>query len=179
MNENPQSPSNHLLELLTQLVHSGVRFIVAGGVAAVLHGVERMTMDVDLAIEETPENVRRFLAAMTAIGLTPRAPVPPQILLDRPALDCLVEEKGALVLAFYHPLMPWLQVDVFLSRDASFSALKDFTQDISLGDITIRVVSAQQLIAMKRRVQPMRAKDHEDIDALEKIAADGNRDIHS
>jgi len=154
-----------------------VHFIVAGGVAAVLHGVERMTMDVDIAVEETPENTQRFLATMAVIGLTPRAPVPPQILLDRPALDALVREKGALVLAFYHPRMPWLQVDVFLARDASFSTLNDFTQDVSLGDITIRVVSAQQLIAMKRRVQPMRAKDLEDIAALEKLAAD--EDLHS
>lgn len=164
--------SNHLLELLTRLSHSGVHFIVAGGVAAVLHGVERMTMDVDLAIEETPENIRRFLEEMAAAGLKPTAPVPSQILLDRPALNRLVTEKGALVLAFSHPEMPWLQVDVFLSQDAAFDTLKNFTQDVSLGEITVRIVTARHLIAMKRRIEPLRAKDREDIEALERIAAD-------
>ena len=164
---------NHLLELLSHFARADVRFIVAGGVAAVLHGVERMTLDVDIAIEESPENIQRFLPVCAQLGMAPRVPVPPEILLDRPALDHLVTEKGALVLAFHHAEMPWLQIDVFLARDSSFDALSGQTNVISLdGGISLRIASAPQLIEMKRRVTPPRAKDIEDIAALEKIIAD-------
>mgnify|MGYP000630663523 CR=1 FL=1 len=37
-------------EILSMLVDSGVDFIIAGGVACVLHGVERVALDVDIAV---------------------------------------------------------------------------------------------------------------------------------
>ena len=164
---------NHLLELLGCFTRADVRFIVAGGVAAVLHGVERMTLDVDIAIEETPENIQRFLAVTAQLGMAPKVPVPPEILLDRKSLDRLVKEKGALVLAFSSAEMPWLQIDVFLERESSFETLRNHSLSITLEDgISLWVVTTQHLIEMKRRVTPPRAKDIEDISALEKIIAD-------
>jgi intracellular sulfur oxidation DsrE/DsrF family protein len=37
--------NNHLKDILTALAKKGVRFVVCGGVAVALHGVERMTLD--------------------------------------------------------------------------------------------------------------------------------------
>ncbi len=42
---------NHLELILSELKMQNVRFIVCGGVAAVLHGVERMTMDIDISLD--------------------------------------------------------------------------------------------------------------------------------
>ena len=44
--------SNHINEILFALADEGVEFILGGGVAAVLHGVERVTLDIDLDIAE-------------------------------------------------------------------------------------------------------------------------------
>ncbi len=55
---------NHLTEILLALADARVDFVVAGGVAAVLHGVERVTMDLDLAVDLRPENVQAFLRVM-------------------------------------------------------------------------------------------------------------------
>jgi hypothetical protein len=41
-----------------------VRYVVIGGIAAILHGVPRTTVDLDILIEATPENARRFLEAL-------------------------------------------------------------------------------------------------------------------
>ncbi|MEO8083907.1 MAG: DUF6036 family nucleotidyltransferase [Ardenticatenales bacterium] len=41
-----------------------VRYVVIGGVAAVLHGVPRATFDIDLLIEATSENAQRLLDAL-------------------------------------------------------------------------------------------------------------------
>ena len=46
-----------------------VRYVVIGGIAAVLHGVPRATFGVDLLIEATPENAQRLLDALSEAGL--------------------------------------------------------------------------------------------------------------
>jgi tRNA nucleotidyltransferase/poly(A) polymerase len=42
-----------------------VRYLVIGGIAAVLHGVPRATFDLDILIEASPENARLLLSALT------------------------------------------------------------------------------------------------------------------
>lgn len=46
-----------------------VRYVVIGGIAAVLHGVPRATFDLDILIEASPDNARRLLDALTEAGL--------------------------------------------------------------------------------------------------------------
>jgi len=46
-----------------------VRYLVIGGIAAILHGVPRATFDLDILIEATPENVKRLLDAFLQAGL--------------------------------------------------------------------------------------------------------------
>jgi hypothetical protein len=46
-----------------------VRYVVIGGIAAVLHGVPRATFDLDILIEATPDNAKRLLAALLDAGL--------------------------------------------------------------------------------------------------------------
>ena len=42
------------LSLFSALNRSGVRYVLVGGLAAVFHGVDRITADVDLAIDLAP-----------------------------------------------------------------------------------------------------------------------------
>ena len=46
-----------------------VKYVVIGGIAAVLYGVPRATFDLDVLIEATTENAERLLRAMTEAGL--------------------------------------------------------------------------------------------------------------
>ena len=46
-----------------------VKYVVIGGIAAVLYGVPRATFDLDLLIEATSENAKRLLKAMIEAGL--------------------------------------------------------------------------------------------------------------
>src|SRR5438067_10805485 len=52
--------SNHINEILFALTDAEVEFVVGGGVAAVLHAVERVTLDIDLALDMDPANVEKF-----------------------------------------------------------------------------------------------------------------------
>jgi hypothetical protein len=58
-----------------------VRYVVIGGVAAILHGVPRSTFDVDILIETTPQNARRLLEALTDAGLGTAALTTPEEVL--------------------------------------------------------------------------------------------------
>jgi len=46
-----------------------VKYLVIGGIAAVLYGVPRATFDLDVLIEPTKDNVERLLSAMIEAGL--------------------------------------------------------------------------------------------------------------
>src|SRR5208337_5121963 len=62
-------------ELLTVLNRQKVRYLVVGGVAVNLYGIERMTGDIDIIIEMSPANLERFLDAAQMLKLKPSIPV--------------------------------------------------------------------------------------------------------
>lgn len=55
-------------DLLTSLVDADARFLVVGAHALAAHGVPRVTGDLDIWTEPTPENARRVWRALTAFG---------------------------------------------------------------------------------------------------------------
>jgi predicted nucleotidyltransferase len=55
-------------KLLARLADAGVDFVVVGGVAVAVHGYVRVTEDVDLVIDPSPENVRRLLGCLADYG---------------------------------------------------------------------------------------------------------------
>jgi len=51
-------------ELLRRLLRNGVEFVIVGGLAAIAHGAQRMTQDLDITAAFTSENMARLLAAL-------------------------------------------------------------------------------------------------------------------
>lgn len=54
---------NLLKDVFASLQRHKVRYLVIGGIAAVLHGVPRATFDLDILIEAKPENAKNLLEA--------------------------------------------------------------------------------------------------------------------
>ena len=54
---------NRLKEIFKSLQQHNVKYVVIGGIAAVLYGVPRATFDLDILIEATQENAQRMLDA--------------------------------------------------------------------------------------------------------------------
>jgi len=50
--------------LLSALRNEGVSFIIIGGIAATFHGSARLTNDLDVVYERTPENIERLSRAL-------------------------------------------------------------------------------------------------------------------
>ena len=80
----------------------GVKYVVIGGIASVLHGVPRATFDLDILIEATPLNAKRLLEALLDAGLGTAALTTPQEVLaneitvfnDRVRLDVQTSTPG-------------------------------------------------------------------------------------
>lgn len=60
---------NRLQDVFRSFQRHDVRYVVIGGIAAVLHGVPRATFDLDILIAATPDNARRLLDALLEAGL--------------------------------------------------------------------------------------------------------------
>ncbi|MGH9508734.1 MAG: DUF6036 family nucleotidyltransferase [Terriglobales bacterium] len=55
---------NQLKHVFASFEKHRVRYVVIGGIAAVLHGVPRATFDLDILIESTPQNASNLLKAL-------------------------------------------------------------------------------------------------------------------
>jgi hypothetical protein len=62
--------------LFASLAAHDVRYLLVDGLAVNVHGIPRMTMDVDVIIALDPQNVDHFIAAAEELGLRPVLPVP-------------------------------------------------------------------------------------------------------
>lgn len=162
--------TNHLKDLLSVLARENVNFIVCGGVAVVLHGVERMTLDLDISVDMDHDNVHRFLSVMKSEKMTPRAPIPAETLLDSERVKKIVSEKNAFVFTFLDLKNPYRQIDVFLTADYSYRTLRGHTMTLDVDGHSISILTKEKLLEMKRSIHPPRDKDLADIKALERLA---------
>ena len=79
-----------------------VRYLVAGGLAVVAHGLVRFTADIDVVLDPDSESLRRAIGALSALGYRPRAPVPFERF--RPAQRrAWVRDKGLTVFSLHSP----------------------------------------------------------------------------
>jgi hypothetical protein len=115
---------NYLKEMLVTLADGDVEFVVGGGVACVLHGVERVTLDLDVAVQMNSPNLDRLICAVEKLNLQPRVPVSLADIGDPDFVRSMVKEKEALVFSLADFNNPLRHLDIFLSP----TLLRTFSQ---------------------------------------------------
>ena len=65
--EPNQAPSQ-FEKLLADLARNGVDFAVAGGLAVILNGYPRLTLDADILVHNSPENIGKLLDCLNNWG---------------------------------------------------------------------------------------------------------------
>ncbi|MEO7623148.1 MAG: hypothetical protein ABIS30_08775, partial [Gallionella sp.] len=70
------------VDLFSALNRHEVDYLLIGGLAVSLHGVERATMDVDITVAMNPDNLSALIDAAQELKLTPMLPVPLESLRD-------------------------------------------------------------------------------------------------
>ena len=153
--------------LFQALNEAGVRYVVVGGLATVLHGYARLTADVDLACDLTPAPARTLIETLVALGFTPRAPVDPIQFSDPDVRQRWIDEKGMRVFSMVDRQNPVRAVDVFVEHPIEFEQLWSRAEEVVLESTSVRVASIPDLIQLKRIAG--RPQDLADIEQLERI----------
>jgi hypothetical protein len=155
-------------DVLATLEAAGVRYLVVGGVAVVLHGHLRTTADLDLVVALDHENAVQTVSALKGLGFTPRAPVPIEQFADASARSSWVEDKGLTVFSVWSGRFPGLEIDLFVQEPLDFEAAWARRVVVQLGNTRAAVAALEDLLAMKRAAG--RPQDVADVDALEALA---------
>lgn len=164
----PGVPPSDFERIFQALERAGVRYLVVGGVAVVLHGHPRFTADLDLALALDPANVEAALTALEGLGYAPRAPVPLRAFADPEQRADWQRTKGLTVFSLWSAELPGTEVDLFVDEPIPFEPAWRRRLRADLGPVTVHVAAIEDLIAMKRRAG--RPQDLQDVQELESIA---------
>ena len=179
MSEEKEADKESLLDLfnlIKELSKADIKYLVCGGVACVLQGVERATYDLDISVSFEENNLRKLIEVMKNSKLIPRIPEPVENLLDENKRKEWFEKKGALVYTFLSGKTP-LQLDVFLNYPRTYDELFKNSDELEIDKVKFRVSSIEDLLFVKRMIDPARDKDLTDIKELEKIYGAKNKSI--
>ena len=155
--------------LFAALAKHDVRYLLVGGLAVNLHGIPRMTMDVDLVIALDRENVDHFVGAARELGLNPIIPVSMADLADSKKRNDWITQRHLVSFALREQDPSRPTVDVLLAVDLAFDAAYGRRVIRDLDGVTIDLASIDDVIALKR--QSGRPQDQADIEQLGKLLA--------
>jgi hypothetical protein len=147
--------------LLSYLTTHGVDFVVVGGIAALLHGSDRNTFDLDICPAPVRQNLDLLGKALVQLdarlrGIEEDLPfVPDGESLARMQLLTLDTKLGPL--------------DVLTQPDGapSYPKLRRRAECLAIGSATVLVASIEDLLTMKRATN--RDKDKLDVETLEAL----------
>ena len=126
-----------------------VKYLVIGGVAAIAHGSERNTFDLDILIEPTLENAQRLLQALLAANFGTAALITPEELLRQEIVK----------------FRDWVLIDVMTAAPGlEWRQAWDRRVTGEARGVTLPTISLEDLLASKRAAG--RKKDLADIEFL-------------
>ena len=155
------------VNLFSALNRHKVDYLLIGGLAVSLHGVERATMDVDITVAMNPVNLEALIETAKELGLAPVLPVPLEVLGDIELLKQWHTTRNLEAFALRVQELAGVTVDVLLFPPEEFTGMAQRAAVFSVADTPIRVVSIDDLIALKQAVG--RPIDLADIEHLQRV----------
>lgn len=140
-----------LSAILEGLIKSDVRFILVGGLAAVVQGAPVTTMDVDIVHDRSPENIKKLFAFLKSIAAIYRRP-------DDKVLEPNEEDFFGMGHALFTTRLGPLDVSAVIEEGQTYEDLLDHTVEIAFRGHTIRALDLRKLIELKRASKDPRDK---------------------
>ena len=153
--------------IFRELCAADVRYLVVGGFAVNFHQVQRATVDLDLIVDLSDENLAKFTAAAARLGLVPRLPVQLEQFADRRTRERWIAEKGLVVFTLHNPENVFETVDVFAREPLPFDEMYSRRLKVAAFGVLIPVAGLDDLIRMKETAG--RERDLFDAAQLRKI----------
>jgi hypothetical protein len=160
-------------DLVAALDGCGVRYAIVGGVAVNLHGIPRMTYDIDIVVPMDEATLRSCHQAMLSLGLACRLPLRLEALADPALREEYETDRNLRAVTFTDPNDPLREVDVIVAPSRDPDGVAARATVVSAGGFTVRVAGIDDLIAMKRLAG--RKQDEADIEHLSRIRKEPGR----
>jgi hypothetical protein len=158
------------LELFAALDRHQVDYLLIGGLAVSLHGVERATMDVDITVAMNPYNLAALIETAKELMLTPVLPVPLESLGNIELLRDWHAQRHLEAFALRTPELAGVTIDVLLFPPVDFAGMIARAVEFEIAGTAIKVVSIDDLIALKNAVG--RPIDLSDVAHLQRIRSE-------
>ncbi len=142
------------LEVFKALYQKKVDYVLIGGVAVILHGMERLTRDIDIIVNMTPENINKLRKAL-------------QMVFEDNAIKeiTLSELTKFPVIRYGTPNGFYIDIMARVGELATFEDLKYETIDYQ--GIKIKIAKPESLFELKK--DSIRDKDRIDTIFLKKL----------
>lgn len=160
----------NMKRIFKSLNEARVKYMLAGGIAVNLYGIERATADMDIVVLLDENNLLRLVGMSERLGLKPKIPVNIADIVDPEKRRVWIKEKGMKVFSLYDSKNPFLILDVLIDFKFNFNEVYKRRKKIRLDDTTISVVPLDVLMAMKKETS--RPQDRADVFYLGKIAGE-------
>lgn len=154
------------LDLFSTLNHR-VDYVLIGGLAVSLHGIERATMDIDVTVAMTPGNLSSLVEIARELGMTPVLPVALDTLTDLDQLAQWHRERNLEAFALRAPGLSGVTLDVLLYPPVDYAQMRSRAVTFMAGDVPVVTASIDDMIALKQAVG--RPIDLADIEHLKRL----------
>ncbi len=144
-----------------------VKYMVAGGIAVNLYGIERATADLDIVILLDEKNLLRFVSVANAIGLKPKLPVKLEDFLNKDKRKKWMDEKNMKVFSLFDPKNPFFLIDIMMEYEFDFDRAYKNRKKVRMENTIIPLIPLDVLIQMKEKTG--RPQDMADAFYLKKL----------
>ena len=160
--------------LFSSLNKESVKYMVAGGIAVNLYGIERATADIDIILKLDKKNLLKFVKVAKKLGLKPKLPLALDDFIDAESRKGWIVDKDMVVYSLYDAKNPFFLLDIFVEEPFNFDEVYEERKKIELENTIIPLVPIKVLIAMKEKSD--RPQDKADTFYLKKIIEDWQRE---
>ena len=155
------------LALFKALNAHNIDYLLIGGLAVNLHGIPRMTMDVDLVIALDADNIAKLETCAKYLGLRPSVPVKLADLADATTRDTLFWEKHLIALSLISDKPKLPTVDIVIHHPLDFEKAYKNKVERDISGTPVMLASIEDMITLKQAAG--RAQDLADIAHLERF----------
>lgn len=155
------------LDFFRALEVARVRYLVVGGIAVNLHGVNRLTADIDLMIALDAGNLARFIPVAKQFEMKPVVPVAIDDLANAAKVEDWIKNKHMLAFGLRPKKAADPTVDILIKASVAFDEAYARRITPKIADLAVSVASIEDIIRMKTGTG--RQKDEADIRSLKRL----------